>query len=63
MAATETDEQPVVRLVVHCHRRCHSWLLSAASVSAGIGPTCAVKERAEQRAAAARPLTLFDIAA
>ncbi len=31
MAATETDdqEQPTVRLVVHC-RRCHGWLLSAA---------------------------------
>ncbi|MBF6271289.1 DUF6011 domain-containing protein [Nocardia farcinica] len=64
MAATETDdqEQPTVRLVVHC-RRCHGWLLSAASVSAGIGPTCAAKERAEQLAAAVRPLTLFDIAA
>ncbi|WP_280345766.1 DUF6011 domain-containing protein [Nocardia neocaledoniensis] len=63
MAATETDdqEQPTVRLVVHC-RRCHGWLLSAASVSAGIGPTCAVKERAEQRANSAA-LTLFEIAA
>ncbi|MBF6302670.1 hypothetical protein IU459_34825 [Nocardia amamiensis] len=42
---------------------CHGWLLSAASVSAGISPTCAVKERAEQHAAAAQPLTLFAIAA
>ncbi|AYF78122.1 hypothetical protein D7D52_34695 [Nocardia yunnanensis] len=60
MAAT--DEQPTVKLVVHC-RRCHGWLLAAASVSAGIGPRCAIAERAEQRAAAARPLTLFDVAA
>ncbi|WP_280411339.1 DUF6011 domain-containing protein [Nocardia asiatica] len=60
MAAT--DEQPTVKLVVHC-RRCNGWLLSAASVSAGIGPRCAVLERAEQRAAAVRPLTLFEVAA
>ncbi|WP_342215460.1 DUF6011 domain-containing protein [Nocardia cyriacigeorgica] len=44
-------------------RRCHGWLLSAASVRAGIGPTCAARERAEQRAAATVPLTLFDVAA
>ncbi|WP_280462730.1 DUF6011 domain-containing protein [Nocardia carnea] len=56
------DEKPTVRLVAHC-RRCGGWLLSAPSVSAGIGPTCAVRERAEQRAAAVRPLTLFEIAA
>ncbi|GAA5079947.1 hypothetical protein GCM10023319_20050 [Nocardia iowensis] len=29
----------------------------------GVGPTCAIRERAEQRAAAATELTLFDIAA
>lgn len=58
----EQHEQPTVKLVVHC-RRCHGWLLSAASVRAGIGPTCAARERAEQRAAATVPLTLFDVAA
>ncbi|MFX0580299.1 DUF6011 domain-containing protein [Nocardia nepalensis] len=57
-----TDDKPEVRLVAHC-RRCHGWLVSAESVSQGIGPTCAVRERAEQRAAAAHELTLFDIAA
>ncbi|MFC3961670.1 DUF6011 domain-containing protein [Nocardia jiangsuensis] len=51
------NEGPVVKLVVHC-RRCGGWLLSAGSVAEGIGPTCAVHERAEQHAAAA--LTLFD---
>ncbi|MFC3966368.1 DUF6011 domain-containing protein [Nocardia jiangsuensis] len=50
-------EGPVVKLVAHC-RRCGGWLLSASSVAEGIGPTCAVHERAEHRAAAA--LTLFD---
>ncbi len=60
MAAT--DEQPTVKIVVRC-RRCHGWLLSAVSVSAGIGPRCGVLERAEQRAAAERPLTLFEVAA
>ncbi|MFI9407094.1 DUF6011 domain-containing protein [Nocardia sp. NPDC052316] len=60
MAAT--DDKPEVRLVAHC-RRCHGWLVSPESVSQGIGPTCAVRERADQRAAAARELTLFDITA
>lgn len=63
MAAAE--DRPEVRLVAHC-RRCHGWLVSAESVLAGIGPTCAIRERAEQRAAAApqpRELTLFDFAA
>lgn len=57
----ETDYKPEARLVAHC-RRCHGWLLSTESVAQGIGPTCAIRERAEQRAAA-RELTLFDIAA
>jgi hypothetical protein len=60
-----TDHQPTVRLVAHC-RRCHGWLVSPESVAHGIGPTCAIRERTEQRAAAsrqARELTLFDIAA
>ncbi|MET8777575.1 MULTISPECIES: DUF6011 domain-containing protein [Nocardia] len=58
----ETDDRPEIRLVAHC-RRCHGWLVSAESVAQGIGPTCAIRERAEQRAAAARELTLFDIVA
>ncbi|WP_324195116.1 DUF6011 domain-containing protein [Nocardia cyriacigeorgica] len=58
----EVDDRPEVRLVAHC-RRCHGWLLSPRSVAEGIGPTCAVRERAEQRAAAAVELALFDIAA
>jgi hypothetical protein len=58
----ENGERPTVRLVVHC-RRCHGWLLSPRSIAEGIGPTCAIRERAEQRAAAADKLTLFDIAA
>ncbi|MEU1523962.1 DUF6011 domain-containing protein [Nocardia rhamnosiphila] len=58
----ENGERPTVRLVVHC-RRCHGWLLSPRSIAEGIGPTCALRERAEQRAAAAGKLTLFDIAA
>ncbi|MFE7745128.1 DUF6011 domain-containing protein [Nocardia sp. NPDC057455] len=61
----ETGEQPTVRVVVHC-RRCGGWLLSPESVAQGIGPTCAIRERAEHRAAAARQpreLALFDIAA
>ena len=58
----ETDEQPTVRLVVHC-RRCHGWLMSPESVARRIGPTCEARERAELRAQAARELTLFDIAA
>jgi hypothetical protein len=40
--------------------------LSPESVTQGIGPTCAIRERAELRAAASRQpreLTLFDIAA
>ncbi|WP_406277105.1 DUF6011 domain-containing protein [Nocardia sp. NBC_00881] len=63
MAAT--DDRPTVRLVAHC-RRCHGWLLSPQSVAQRIGPTCAIRERTEQRAAAAQQaqeLTLFDIAA
>ncbi|WP_159842486.1 DUF6011 domain-containing protein [Nocardia sp. CY41] len=59
------DDRPVVRLVAHC-RRCHGWLLSPQSVAEGIGPTCAIRERAEQRAESARvpqELTLFDVAA
>jgi hypothetical protein len=61
----DIEEHPEVRLVAHC-RRCHGWLVQAESVLAGIGPTCATRERAERRAAAARrpiELTLFDIAA
>ncbi|WP_280447734.1 DUF6011 domain-containing protein [Nocardia cyriacigeorgica] len=58
----EIDDHPKVRLVAHC-RRCHGWLLSPRSVAKGIGPTCAIRERAEQRAAAAVELALFDIAA
>lgn len=58
----DNGERPTVRLVVHC-RRCHGWLLSPRSIAEGIGPTCAIRERAEQRAAAADKLTLFDIAA
>lgn len=71
-AAVATDgDRPVVKLVAHC-RRCGGWLLSPASVAEGIGPTCAVRERAEQRAAAAPmlfdptaagQLSMFDIAA
>ncbi|MFF5037910.1 DUF6011 domain-containing protein [Nocardia salmonicida] len=60
MAATV--EQPTVRRVAHC-RRCAGWLISAGSVNAGIGPTCAARERAEQRAAGVVPLTLFEVAA
>ncbi|MEV0854445.1 DUF6011 domain-containing protein [Nocardia fluminea] len=56
------DDRPEVRLVVHC-RRCHSWLLSPRSVAEGIGPTCAIHERAELRAATSPVLTLFAIAA
>ncbi|MGW4326040.1 DUF6011 domain-containing protein [Nocardia sp. NPDC004573] len=59
------DDRPVVRLVAHC-RRCHGWLLSPQSVAEGIGPTCAIRERAQQRAESARgpqELTLFDVAA
>ncbi|MFE6925921.1 DUF6011 domain-containing protein [Nocardia sp. NPDC057663] len=60
-----TGDRPEVRLVAHC-RRCNGWLVSAESVRAGIGPRCASREAAEQRAAAAlQPiaLTLFDVAA
>lgn len=57
----ETDNKPEARLVAHC-RRCHGWLVSAASVTQGIGPTCAIRERAEHRAAT-HELTLFDVAA
>ncbi|WP_228829439.1 DUF6011 domain-containing protein [Nocardia beijingensis] len=55
------DDRPVVRLVAHC-RRCHGWLLSPQSVAEGIGPTCAIRERAES-ARRPRELTLFDVAA
>ncbi|MFE3318141.1 hypothetical protein [Nocardia sp. NPDC059195] len=37
--------------------------MSAKSIAEGIDPTCAMRERSEQRAAAANKLTLFDIAA
>ncbi|WP_275426213.1 hypothetical protein [Nocardia arizonensis] len=37
--------------------------LSPRSVADGIGPTCAIREGAELRAAASPVLTLFDIAA
>lgn len=53
---------PEVRLVSHC-RRCGGWLVSTSSVAQGIGPTCAVRERAEQRALDSAELTLFDVAA
>ncbi|MGI5218275.1 DUF6011 domain-containing protein [Nocardia sp. CA-290969] len=59
----DTTEPPVVKLVVHC-RRCRGWLLSPGSIAQGTGPTCAARERAEQRALAApETLTLFDVAA
>ncbi|MGV9971583.1 DUF6011 domain-containing protein [Nocardia beijingensis] len=58
----DIDDRPMVRLVAHC-RRCHGWLLSPQSVAQGIGPTCAIRERAESRARSARELTLFDVAA
>ncbi|MEU1956807.1 DUF6011 domain-containing protein [Nocardia rhamnosiphila] len=58
----DTDERPTVKLVAHC-RRCRGWLLSPRSIAEGIGPTCAIRERAEQRAAAAGELALFNIAA
>jgi hypothetical protein len=61
----ETGDQPTVRLVAHC-RRCHDWLLSPQSVAQGIGPTCAIRERVELRAAASRQfreLPLFDVMA
>ncbi|MFC9873198.1 DUF6011 domain-containing protein [Nocardia salmonicida] len=58
----DSDDRPEVRLVAHC-RRCRGWLLSAKSIAEGIGPTCAIRERSEQRAAAANELTLFDFAA
>ncbi|MFF0547207.1 DUF6011 domain-containing protein [Nocardia thailandica] len=63
--AGNPDDRAEVRLVAHC-RRCNGWLVSTASVAAGIGPQCAAREAAEQRAAAAlapAALTLFDIAA
>ncbi|UAK35215.1 DUF4158 domain-containing protein [Nocardia asteroides] len=49
------DAQPTLRVAAHC-RRCGGWLLSPPSVAQGIGPTCAVRERAELLAAAARRL-------
>ena len=59
----EIEDRPTVKLVARC-RRCHGWLLSPQSIAEGIGPTCAVRERAEQRATASPPQpTLFDIAA
>lgn len=62
--AEVAEEQPTVKLVAHC-RRCRGWLLSPRSVAEGIGPTCAARERAEQRVAAAAPQepALFDVAA
>ncbi|MEV0293664.1 DUF6011 domain-containing protein [Nocardia sp. NPDC050710] len=58
----DTDDRPTVKLVTHC-RRCHGWLVSAASVAQGIGPTCAIRERAEQYSATTQELTLFNVAA
>ncbi|WP_280212168.1 DUF6011 domain-containing protein [Nocardia cyriacigeorgica] len=58
----DTADLAEVRLVAHC-RRCRGWLVSPKSVAEGIGPTCAIRERAEQRAAASEELALFDIAA
>jgi hypothetical protein len=59
----DIEERPTVRLVAHC-RRCGVWLLSPRSIAEGIGPTCAIRERAEQRAVVApAELALFDIAA
>ncbi|WP_067866040.1 DUF6011 domain-containing protein [Nocardia shimofusensis] len=62
----DIDDGPTVRLVAHC-RRCRGWLLSPRSVAQGIGPTCAMRERAEQRAAeaaaAAPTLVLFELPA
>ncbi|MEV0048761.1 DUF6011 domain-containing protein [Nocardia rhamnosiphila] len=58
-----TDDRPTVKVVAHC-RRCHGWLLSPRSVAEGIGPTCAAREHAEQRATAtaSQELTLFEMA-
>ncbi len=63
--AEVAEDRPTVKLVAHC-RRCHGWLLSPRSVAEGIGPTCAARERAEERdqaSAARQELVLFDIAA
>jgi hypothetical protein len=63
--AEAAEDRPTVKLVAHC-RRCHGWLLSPRSVAEAIGPTCAARERAEQRAAVAETeqhLVLFDSAA
>ena len=60
--AGNSGDRAEVRLVAHC-RRCHGWLLSTKSIAEGIGPSCAMRERAEQAAAAAAELTLFDLAA
>lgn len=50
----------VVKVVAHC-RRCDGWLLSPQSVERGVGPTCAIHERVEQRGIGTSPeLTLFD---
>ncbi|MFF0546887.1 DUF6011 domain-containing protein [Nocardia thailandica] len=57
-----SGDHPEVRLVADC-RRCRGWLLSAKSIAEGIGPTCAIRERAERRTGAAVELTLFDFAA
>jgi hypothetical protein len=63
--AEVAQDRPTVKLVAH-RRRCHGWPLSPRSVAEGIGPTCAVRERAEQRATSAagvsRELTLFEMA-
>ncbi|WP_269781675.1 DUF6011 domain-containing protein [Nocardia bovistercoris] len=56
------NERPTVRLVAHC-RRCGGWLVSPESVAKGVGPTCEIRERAEERAASSRELTLFEVAA
>lgn len=60
--ATST-RRPHLRWAVEC-RRCDGLLFAAASVAAGIGPTCAAHERAEQqRQAVAEQLSLLDLAA
>ncbi|MEV4130416.1 hypothetical protein [Nocardia sp. NPDC049707] len=41
----ETDEQPTVRLVVHC-RRCHGWLMSPESVARRVRRLCRTGGRA-----------------
>lgn len=56
------DARPQLRLTMEC-RRCHGLLFAPASIAAGIGPTCAIRERVEEREQNAHVLTLFDVAA